>query len=123
MTERALVDVTVGMHNKSRIVGTSRNACLAPGALVGIDEHNIRVVPMMARTGWTKRYARRVGTVVAAFRTKLGFQIRVGTTGRLDYPVPVKTRRNLVLGLAGNHAVSTADARLRIDHHGVSSHR
>ena len=63
-----------------------------------------------------------VAAVIAALGTKLGVQVRVLATRFLDHPVAVQTRGDVVLVLAGHHAIPATDAGSGIDDHGIVDH-
>ena len=86
MTEGALVDVTIRVHDEACIIRTGGDTRLAPGAHVGVDEDDVRAGPVMARTGRAQRDAGCVRAVVAALRAEFGCQLRIRSLRRLDDP-------------------------------------
>lgn len=118
--ERALVCVSVRM-DKSGVVRTGCNACLASDASLVVNQDNVAVVMDMAGSRGTTIDARRIVALVAALTSDLHMQCWKRPLRVIHNPIPVISLRNAIFRLAGHNAVHAANTLCRIDHHAEPS--
>jgi hypothetical protein len=122
VAEGAFVDVTVRTHDKARIIRTGGDTGLAARALLGRNQDDVGILPVMTCPRWTAGHTGGMGTVITALGAILGTEMRILTACYLHHPIAIETGGELVFVLAGDDTVSAADAGPGINHHGVGNH-
>ena len=117
-TERALIDVTVGMRIPCIIRAGGDTGPAADAFVVG--NRNNTPFLIMTGTGRAAPDARRIFTMVASLGAEFKYKRRIRSIGHLHHPIAAKTDRNIVLGLTGNDAIAAPDAFPGINCHSIS---
>jgi len=117
-TKSAFIHVTIRMRI-SCIVRATCNTGAAADTFMRCNQHNSTSL-VMTRSRWAASYTWRVFAVVATFGADFNFQLRVSSIGNFHNPVAAIPNRNVIFGLAGNHAIRTAHAFLCINCHCIS---
>ncbi len=104
------------------VVGTCLHARLASDAPRGVEVDD-PVVPVVQGTGRADADARGVGAVIASHHPEVALGVWPRPLLDVFHPGSVDSQRHLVLGLAGDRAGMTADARVLIDDEPVARHQ
>ena len=117
-TKSAFIHVTIRMRISCIVRATCNTGAAANTFVVG-NQHNSTCFVMTGTCGAAPN-ARRIFAVVATFGADFDFQLRVSSIGNFHNPVAAIPNRNVIFGLAGNHAIRTAHAFLCINCHCIS---
>ena len=107
ITKSTFINIPVGMYIPCII----RAGYYTGAAADAFIFRNLYDAPLfiMAGTGGAASYARRIITLITAFRTDLEMQIRIDAVVDLPDPIAGISYRNIVFSLAGNNTVTATD--------------